>query len=857
MKKLSLLLAALAVAFAASASMPIRGNINTVIQPKHRVIGAEQTMAAPVTAQPEGELHMFVRGTTGGYMYYSNGIGVGNQSGNVMAVYAEDGKTVWLKDIMAGAATGAWVQGEISEDGTTLTVPLYQSIYSGTSSNGEPFEGLLAWGSTTLDEEGYINFELDERTTEMTFTIEGDVLTMNYSEGAEVVDSYDDASYVCTGLALVSQVEGSEEYGWMGYMNWNTEFTDKGVVVIPEVITEQPEGELVVYNRAGNTLALEAYWFWYFVTASEQDGKVYVVYAPDGKTVYIQNILNGYSEAITSWVKGELDEEGNIHVLPGQCIYWSDQYMGGVMLTMGHVTATIDDEGFTTAEALDDEIVFAVDGNVITLLNTSALIDGDYYDVTGLTGFWSDDDSNLGSIDWNTVYTHVDAVPAVPADPENVEWHDGYNENGNSYLGFTINLVDVDGNPIVDDNTYIRIYTDNDEVFTFDPETYADSDVAEEMTDVPYTHAKYDINIKNGYVYFYRTLYNDNPFFNERIGIQVVYKVDGIENESNIVYWYRVPAVPAVPADPTADNWVDQGNENGYNRFYFTINLEDVEGNALDPGYVYYTIYTDNDEPFTFDAETYAYSGVTEDMTVMPYTLNRYDLHPSSGYVYFYRTNADGYETFFTERIGIQVHYIVDGVENSSNIVYWYLPLPPAGAVPADPVAINWHDSGDESGYSYFDFQLPEYDTEGNPLDMQYLSYSIYTDDDQIFTFDADTYYYDLNNDMTEIPYSVWSNAYDFYAARVYFYRTNEGDNPLFESRIGIQVHYKTQDGVYSSNIVYIDKYTSVDELNAGKTVAGVRYYNIAGQEMAQPQGMTIQVTTYTDGTTSTAKVVK
>ena len=43
--------------------------------------------------------------------------------------------------------------------------------------------------------------------------------------------------------------------------------------------------------------------------------------------------------------------------------------------------------------------------------------------------------------------------------------------------------------------------------------------------------------------------------------------------------------------------------------------------------------------------------------------------------------------------------------------------------------------------------------------------------------------------------------------------------------------------------IVYLEvfpKPTSVDELNGSKTVAGVRYYNMAGQEMAQPSGMTI-----------------
>ena len=49
----------------------------------------------------------------------------------------------------------------------------------------------------------------------------------------------------------------------------------------------------------------------------------------------------------------------------------------------------------------------------------------------------------------------------------------------------------------------------------------------------------------------------------------------------------------------------------------------------------------------------------------------------------------------------------------------------------------------------------------------------------------------------------------------------------------------------------------SIDELVNGKTVANVRYFNALGQEMQSANGMTIVVTTYTDGTTSTAKVVK
>ena len=50
---------------------------------------------------------------------------------------------------------------------------------------------------------------------------------------------------------------------------------------------------------------------------------------------------------------------------------------------------------------------------------------------------------------------------------------------------------------------------------------------------------------------------------------------------------------------------------------------------------------------------------------------------------------------------------------------------------------------------------------------------------------------------------------------------------------------------------------TGIDEMNANKAVAGVRYFNMAGQEMNEANGMTIVVTTYTDGTTSAAKVIK
>jgi len=869
MKKLSLLLAALTVMFAASAITPISSNIDKHAMKINKVRSLVKQdaprMGDVVTAQPEGTLMLLTRGSEGCYIYSNNGsVYIDYQGGNVMAVMSEDGKTMWIKDLIAGAATGAWVKGEISEDGKTLVVPMDQAIYHGSYTDEQTgevieYDVLLGWNTSEVvyDEEGNAKLQVtrDERTTEAEFSIEGNVLTLLHSDGVTTIDASDFSSYEATGLGLYY----SDDLMCMSYLDWNTTFTNQGPIEIPEIITEQPEGDLVVYNRYGNTLALESFWFWYFVTPGTQDGKVNVVYAPDGKTVYIQHILNGYDDAITSWVKGEIGEDGNIHVPAGQYIYWSDEYMAGVILTMGDVEATVDAEGFTSAVPTDDEIVFQVSDNTLTLLNSSAEIvpgeEGDTYYVHGLTGTWSDGDA-FTSIDWNSQFIHLIATPAVPANPTDVIWQDDYNEDGYSNLSFVINLVDVDGNPLVDDNVYYRIYTDNDQIFTFDPVTYAESNVTEEMTDVPYNFSGYDINGKSGVVYFYRTLYNDNPFFNERIGIQVVYKVGDTENVSDIVYWYRPVVQAAVPADPEALNWYDSGAENGYSRFEFNINLVDVNGNALDPYYVTYRIYTDNDELFTFDAATYSYD-LEQDITDVPYILSGYDF--GSGRVYFYRTNQ-GDNPLFNERIGIQVIYTVDGEANESNIVYWYLPTPePVDPVtPANPIVINWHDCGNESGNSYLDFQMIYKDVDGNELNPANFSYSIFLDDDQIYTFDASLYDYDLTTNRTEIPYSIWSQGFDIQETRAYFYATNTGDSPLFNNRIGIQVYYRVNGQLAGqSEIIYLDKDVAVNELNAGKTVANVRYFNVAGQEMAQPQGMTIQVTTYTDGTTSAVKVMK
>ena len=64
--------------------------------------------------------------------------------------------------------------------------------------------------------------------------------------------------------------------------------------------------------------------------------------------------------------------------------------------------------------------------------------------------------------------------------------------------------------------------------------------------------------------------------------------------------------------------------------------------------------------------------------------------------------------------------------------------------------------------------------------------------------------------------------------------------------------------GPVNINVIFTEApITGVNDINAGKTIANVRYYNMAGQRVAQANGATIVVTTYTDGTTRTVKMMK
>jgi len=132
-----------------------------------------------------------------------------------------------------------------------------------------------------------------------------------------------------------------------------------------------------------------------------------------------------------------------------------------------------------------------------------------------------------------------------------------------------------------------------------------------------------------------------------------------------------------------------------------------------------------------------------------------------------------------------------------------------------------------------------ECDKDGNIINQAYVDF--------YYEIDGVKYYAKQNGDTRADEYVGNNNPLT--NTTNYYYYVETGWVWVF----GLD---QLEDGSYVA-LVTKARSTSVDELNANKTVAGVSYFNMAGQQMSEANGMTIVVTTYTDGTTSTAKVVK
>lgn len=99
------------------------------------------------------------------------------------------------------------------------------------------------------------------------------------------------------------------------------------------------------------------------------------------------------------------------------------------------------------------------------------------------------------------------------------------------------------------------------------------------------------------------------------------------------------------------------------------------------------------------------------------------------------------------------------------------------------------------------------------------------------------------------VPSTVATNANS--------YQANWLNAEVDEDGNGVTIYQYYPGGNFA--VYRLTKNTGVDEIinDVEKVVSSVRYYNIMGQEMTEANGLTIVLTTYTDGSHSAVKVIK
>lgn len=579
MKKIITLLMAIALIATASAQVAFNGRYTLSNKSLNKNNNASATKkvfshnARPkalgnlITSQPEGEAKQYVRSGFA-FVVYDQTLYTTEQTDKTTIVYDENGTTVYIKNIVNGMNQDfgeAWAEGTLSADGNTITVDLEQTV--GWSYSYDV--GIrLAWGHTQINEDGsMVSFVRDETITQATYIVDNEAgtITLQGTSGpTEFGQGIND--FVAEGLTCIYEDDGA----WPGYLEWNTVLTEKEPVPAPEIISEQPAGELRYYVRSGANI----YQAWDGPAMTEQTGMAHIVFAEDGETVYLRDAV--FDVASEVWVKGTLSADGTKITVPlGQYLYWDENEEMGMVIKWLSTSVTTEqgDDGndyYIMNTTINQDVTQATytinnEAGTITLDGTSGDINAEYpsnCEATGL-GVVYDNDNTFCALDFGTTYNEFKLKPAVPADPVLYEdsWFDSGEEDGYSCLDFKVLPEDVDGNYIDPSLLAYSIFTDDDVPFVFLADTYS-YDLEQDMTEIPYEIYSNGYDFNDSRIYFYRTNAGDNPFFTRRIGLQVHYDVpvtaeDGtttiVRNSSHIVYFYLEPsAISTITASDSA-----------------------------------------------------------------------------------------------------------------------------------------------------------------------------------------------------------------------------------------------------------------------------------------------------------------
>jgi hypothetical protein len=169
--------------------------------------------------------------------------------------------------------------------------------------------------------------------------------------------------------------------------------------------------------------------------------------------------------------------------------------------------------------------------------------------------------------------------------------------------------------------------------------------------------------------------------------------------------------------------------------------------------------------------------------------------------------------------------------------------------VPAAPTDVEFTEYMPGS-MGVLSFQIDNLNVDGQVLDEDSLYYRIFVDG-ELYTFSADDYYVD--EDMTDVPFN-FTEGWDFLI-------TDKKRGVLFyydetPATFAVQLVCKDGDNEYVSALATLES-DSINSVASEKAISSVNYFDVCGRAIAAPGhgGVSIRVTTFTDGTRSISKI--
>lgn len=544
-----------------------------------------------------------------------------------------------------------------------------------------------------------------------------------------------------------------------------------------------PDGDLKTYKRSGQYVYVKNG----FLYRGFQTDKVDIVYA-DNNVVYLKNILCGAKNYFGDnfWVQGTINDAGTEITVPmGQSLYTNELEGTVVILGWGVTTDVGDDVSYRLDENVT-EVVYAINGDKISCIGTSGMTTSDSFAATGLSAYWSDDDSWTGFIECNTVLTETAPVAA----PEVIsEIPEGCQVVTYAYKGECVFGQFSEGWSACPTRGKIDVaFADDGVVYLRNPMWWHNS--YNTWVRGTYNSETGDISVPTGQY----LAWSDKSGYGIQLKWGSTYIVEnGIDENGNPIYELRY----------SVDESIREIMFNIHGNYISLLGCDGNINNAYPYNYAtssMMAVYSDNQSLDALELNIYG--------TAIREVIDG-EVCPETPWIEYFEYYGPG----------------------DYSVLYFSLSF---------------------SGYLY-DPSTGVY--EYVALDPEYLSYSVYNQGERII-FDADAY--NLPYDMDEIPYSEWSKGYPFSEYSIYFIPGMFDYDYYYGIILGLQVHYTVNGHKNSSDVYYFGfNPTSTNEVPAEKSVSGVRYYNVMGQEIPAPEGLTIKVTTYTDGTKKTTKLVK